>query len=444
MQDSGYQWYAVLWFSFFLLNLILTWRRGQTVGLTATFLLVFLANNWLASALQALPWAWTGSAYLSELGLQQSLAGMLGLTAGLILVSPRLLRRHATSHSSPPVPADINSTLDKGFILSMTVGLMATFVSIFLPDLGRSALTATFLGVLQQFLLLAMCLLAYKMLLARSIVGWLVVFGAAIIFPMFGLIATGIISIGVTTSVVLVLFFLSCRGIDKRTVALLVVTAYVGLSLFIPYLYSREGVRADVRDGAPLEQRVNSASVILENLKPFSPTDPDHISLISARMDNNAIIGLAVLNLRGHVVPYSLGRTFLTIPAAMIPRALWPSKPILAGGSDFATYYTGVSYAEGTSAGIGPVLEGYVNFGSAGVFVLFLLYGMIIPIFDAQSRTALTQGNIRRFSLWFLTGFYLVNPSELLATVVAAMVSTFLVLQGVFWAIDVITRQQKA
>jgi hypothetical protein len=442
MQDFAFPLYVVLWLGLFTLNLTLTWRRRQTVGLVATFLFVFLANNWLASALQALPWGWNSSTYLTTLGLQQSLAGMVGLTVGLLLLAPRLVRRMERNAHISAEPKDSGHVLSKGIFVALAVGLAASILSLMARDLRGSAVISTMLNALQQLVLLAMCLLSYKLFLAKSVFSWMVVLGAAALFPVAGLVSSGIASVGATASVLLIMFYLSCRGLEKRTVLLLTIAAYLGLSLFVPYMRSRDAVRSDVTARAPFTQRVDSASLILEDATPFSLSNTEHINLVIVRLDNNAIVGAAVLALQNGIVPYALGSSFLSIPVALVPRAIWSNKPSLAGGSRFVTYYTGIVYNEETSAGVGPVLEGYANFGTVGVFALFMLFGIALVIFDAQSHAALRQGNIQAFSIWFLTGTYLVNPSDFLATVVAGMASMFLILRVAFWATGVARRQR--
>ncbi len=53
-----------------------------------------------------------------------------------------------------------------------------------------------------------------------------------------------------------------------------------------------------------------------------------------------------------------------TRPPRSIPRALWPNKPVVGGSGDLVSTYTGIRFADGTSVGIGQVLESFVNFGT--------------------------------------------------------------------------------
>jgi oligosaccharide repeat unit polymerase len=66
------------------------------------------------------------------------------------------------------------------------------------------------------------------------------------------------------------------------------------------------------------------------------------------------------------------GSSYLAVLALPIPRALWSDKPGLVGGRVGATFFN-------QSAGIppGPIGEAYWNFGVPGIFVAFLLFGMV-------------------------------------------------------------------
>jgi hypothetical protein len=66
----------------------------------------------------------------------------------------------------------------------------------------------------------------------------------------------------------------------------------------------------------------------------------------------------------------------------LIPRLVYPGKPITGGSSELARVYGGLQIEEGTSVGIGPISEFYINFGTAGAVIGMIvmggLYGMVI------------------------------------------------------------------
>ena len=88
---------------------------------------------------------------------------------------------------------------------------------------------------------------------------------------------------------------------------------------------------------------------------------------------------------------FARGETIWHAIIAPVPRALWPNKPIVAGSGDLVSRYTGIMFAEGTSVGIGPVMEMYVNFGSAGVFVGFIVIGLFLGYIDFRAGESLRR-----------------------------------------------------
>ncbi len=95
----------------------------------------------------------------------------------------------------------------------------------------------------------------------------------------------------------------------------------------------------------------------------------------------------------------------------LIPRIIWPSKPITGGSNDLVNRFTGITFAEGTSIGIGPVLELYGNFGDIGVWVGFLTLGCLLKVIDTMAGYHLHTGDWYQFATWFLVGISLLNVS---------------------------------
>src|SRR5262249_30725008 len=110
-----------------------------------------------------------------------------------------------------------------------------------------------------------------------------------------------------------------------------------------------------------------------------------------------------------HPDAFANGETILEAVLAPIPRALWPDKPSAAGSGDLVTRFTGVPFAEGTSVGIGQVMELYVNFATPGVFVGFIVLGAVLAYVDAKAAHYRDVGDWHRFTLWFLPGLSLLQ-----------------------------------
>ncbi len=61
--------------------------------------------------------------------------------------------------------------------------------------------------------------------------------------------------------------------------------------------------------------------------------------------------------------------------AGLIPRILWPDKPITGGSSDLAEKYADMIIPQGTSVGVGAISEFYINAGGTGVLTGMFLLG---------------------------------------------------------------------
>lgn len=78
-------------------------------------------------------------------------------------------------------------------------------------------------------------------------------------------------------------------------------------------------------------------------------------------------------------VPYQDGLIWRRAIENMIPRLLWPGKPVL-DDSEITRRYSGLMVAgasEGTSIGIGYMAESYVDFSPWGMFVPILVLGVL-------------------------------------------------------------------
>jgi hypothetical protein len=76
-------------------------------------------------------------------------------------------------------------------------------------------------------------------------------------------------------------------------------------------------------------------------------------------------------------VPFDKGaQVFLSFASSLVPRFLWPDKPI-AGGSDNMRYYTGRNITK-WSTNVGPLGEAYGSFGPVGGIVYMFFIGLFI------------------------------------------------------------------
>jgi hypothetical protein len=91
--------------------------------------------------------------------------------------------------------------------------------------------------------------------------------------------------------------------------------------------------------------------------------------------------------------PYDDGESILkTVGASLVPRILWPDKP-QSGGVYNMLHFAGFKL-KGWSTNVGPVGEGYGNFGPRGGVVYMFFFGLVIGwaylmVFKLSRKTAL-------------------------------------------------------
>jgi hypothetical protein len=83
-------------------------------------------------------------------------------------------------------------------------------------------------------------------------------------------------------------------------------------------------------------------------------------------------------------IPYWGGETYSTLTTSMIPRFLWPDKPVKVLGQAFGHRYSFIHASNKSTAINLPIMvEFFVNFGGVGVLVGMAIVGFIYRILDA-------------------------------------------------------------
>jgi hypothetical protein len=173
------------------------------------------------------------------------------------------------------------------------------------------------------------------------------------------------------------LTFLSTR-FRVRT---LLIVAVMGVLAFMPaqmWLQGRQRLRGALSSGASFQERLVIATEIFLNPENQSFSQQGFVSNYRDRADYSDLLA-AAMTYTPAFEPYGLGKSYLDVFIAPIPRFLWPEKPLKAGGNAFVSQYTGIRFDPHTSVGVNYMFEFYVNFGLVGVvfglFVLGLLLG---------------------------------------------------------------------
>jgi hypothetical protein len=152
----------------------------------------------------------------------------------------------------------------------------------------------------------------------------------------------------------------------------------------------------------------------------FSLNEDEHLERVDLRLNQNWMVGAAVNQLQSKRVEYAKGETLLMALTAFVPRVIWPNKPAMAGSGDLVSQYTGYYFADGTSVGIGQVMEFYVNFWQVGVIVGFLAIGFILALVDKKAGECFANNNWLNFGCWYLPGAALMQVGGSLVEVTAS------------------------
>lgn len=453
--------------------------RRSGVGLVAMYLALTGLIHIPGAVVNALPWFWGRETELIAAGFTQAFLGMLCFGAGALLLEPLTARlwRH---NAQPPPPASLRETpaqvpgrvapapalagpppelgaATPPLLLATPAGAALTPVArpALLAEQQRLAVLLVGLGLLS---ILVLTPLTVGVPTGRSIVAnmgqlftigvglacwdawrrqrlgvfqlWLLV---AALFPLFTIIADGFLGFGTFALFSVLTFVASFIRLRLHWLLIAVVVGYIGLSFYVTYMRDRSELRAVVWGGAELGQRTDRITATLGSIELFSPQNQQHLVAIDQRLNQNELVGVAVNYLDAGYIDYARGETFLQAVAALVPRVLWPDKPFTAGGSTLVSRFTGVEFDSATSVGIGQVMEFYVNYGTVGVAICFLIFGWLVACFDRRAAGALLAGGPLAFTFWYLPGLALMlynnSLAEMLSSFGAALLTAFLVTQ---------------
>lgn len=209
----------------------------------------------------------------------------------------------------------------------------------------------------------------------------------------------------------------------------------LGLSFFAVYFSLRVILRFVVSTGGTLSDRLGAISQIVSNFEFMSLDSPILILAIDQRLNQNYLVGYGIERYENGTTGLLYGGTVQLW--TLIPRALWPDKPEIGGGGDVVSQFTGIPFAQGTSVGVGQVLEFYMNFATAGVIVGFFVLGALLMRIDTGLMRAMRRGDMAGVLLFGMPGLALMQPGGNLVEVIVAAIgaivaSRILIALGLF------------
>lgn len=238
--------------------------------------------------------------------------------------------------------------------------------------------------------------------------------------PLISVLTAGFLGFGVTAVVIISCFFVRFLRVRWWHAAAAPVVLWLGLSVFVSYMAARSEIRKAVWGGQGMAATVQVVAQTLLDLQLFDPWNSKHLHPIDARMNQNALVGRAIHYMEREKKDFAYGRTLGYAAIAWIPRILWPGKPEFGGSQGIASEFTGMVFAQGTSVGIGNVLELFANFGYLGVWAGMLAFGAFVRSLDLRAAAALQSSKDWDFVFFHLVGISALQPGGMWAEVVGS------------------------
>jgi hypothetical protein len=355
----------------------------------------------------------------TRLGFEITILGMAGFVAGAVLARWMNRQRSAAKGAPPPRRSDAFERLGRRIF---ALGIVFYFV--LLPLSGSVPSLTSVVSALATFLIIGI---------------WLVLYGAAVradwrrtletlvllpLLPLATLVTGGFLGYGAywVLSIIAFLFVISRRRILFYLLAPM--AAVLGLSLFVTYMGERTGIREVVWfEQSSIFDRLERVSTIVTRFQLLDLASPTDVAALDDRLNQNVLVSAGVAYHEDGFAPFAYGAT---VPLwALIPRALWPNKPDVGGSRDVVGEFTGTRFAEGTSVGVGQVLEFYINFGIPGVLIGFLGLGYLLMWLDRGIMQALAGDDMRGLLLRAMPGLTLLQPGGSLLEILVACVAAY-------------------
>lgn len=409
----------LIWGAAAALVVLAQWRGNALgTGLVIAFLINQWMNHWLGAVLYALPsYAFYDPQLILD-GFEQSVYAVLAFAFAVIVLGPMLwnstLGRALNADTPKPILTPQNRDLPRLYLI---IGVFVFLLSF--PLDNYPTLTAI-VSSTSQLLVVGLCLLCWQGWHTRNYAGFMLGLILAASQAFVTIVTQGFLGYGTVAFITVFSFVASFIRPRLVLAAAALVLAFVALSFYVTYMRDRTAIRAVVWGGQPADSRITRVVETASTLEWFDWQNRTHLFRIDQRLNQNFLVGSAVRYVtRGHV-EFAEGETIWDAFLALIPRVLWTDKPLRAGGNALVSLYTGIGFARGTSVGIGPVMEFYVNFGSVGVIAGFLVLGTLVSFADRTAAYYLWQGDWERFLLWFLPGLGLLQIGDSLVTLSAS------------------------
>ena len=261
----------------------------------------------------------------------------------------------------------------------------------------------------------------------KGIVTWTC---ALILYPAAILVVGGFLSYG-SAAIIIVCSVLtvSTRRYLHAVLGIAVFT-YVSLSIFVNYFEHRTEIRKEAWSNASNRDKLDKVANSFADFHLFDPSNPQHLIDLDKRLNQNYYVGLAARRIDRGQVSYLKGESLWEGLISLVPRIVWPEKPVYGGSPQIVSKMTGLRFNSQTSIGVGNVMELQINFGYVGIVGGFFVLGWAIGKLDIKAAIAEREGKLGTVILCFLPCVAMIQPNgsivEITGGPAAALVAAYL------------------
>jgi hypothetical protein len=425
---------VLAWFVLFGILIVSQWWSKRAVGLPVAYAVSLSLIHLVGALSYCFDYYTPISPIIVQVGVSMkatfigfyvSVIGFAAFVLGSI-VGPFVFRKDPPVLLHKPWP-QVTSKLPG------TLLLMAFFFFFFGPILKRIPSMAAITSVGANISVVSVtlfCHLAYRSDNTKRFCQWM---SSTAALPFVTIIFMGFAGYGMIAAASvwqMVLSFFRPRWLGFL---MLLAMGYGGISLYVNYMRERGSIRTSVWGESGFGARLEKMQKIITEFEFFNPYLQAHLETVDLRLNQNDLIGRSVTYIEGNRVGFAEGGTLTAAATAWIPRILWPNKPKTGGSGQIVSRFTGMTFGDVTSVGIGQVMEFYVNWGMPSVIIGFFLYGLLMRFFDMRSAFYLHVGDYWTFTRWILPALCMMMAGGILTEIVGSMAAGYVLVTALNW-----------
>ena len=396
---TEFYFFLLLWLAVPVFLFLVHSRGGRLTGFVVySYLVGFIVLHWFGALGRASPWSPYFDSTSTVIGFRVATYALIAFTVGTFLATSRRRRRPAGATSRGPATLAELELVARTFLV---LGSLCWLLS--LTPFAQLPSASAILSAGRQCVLLGVCFLCWSAWQRRDRRRFALWLSASIAFPLVTIVTQGFIGYGISMMTIVLAFVAMFYRPRWALLAGLVVMLYGGLTLWVNYAASRDEVRQAVWGERGIDATLGVLAKVGLQVEPFDITSVAHLEAVDSRLNQNYLVGAAVMATPS-LVPYRNGETIWAAVVAVVPRVLWPNKPVTGGSGSYVSEHTLITFARGTSIGMGQVLEFYINFGIPGVIGGFLVLGMALRYMDIRIAEAMRGNDWNTVTFYFLVG----------------------------------------